>query len=127
MGHVFALESIQATTGATIYGQLLARNGAVTLDTNTFVNDACTIVPTPTPTATPTPTETSAPTGGEAPVATETPTPEESAETASAARTTDSGGQLPNTDSFNWVSILALGFGVIALGTGIYWSRQRRS
>ena len=52
---------------------------------------------------------------------------EESAETASDERTTDSGGQLPNTDSFNWVSLLALGLGLIALGTGIYWARQRRS
>lgn len=41
VGHVFALTSITATTGATFRGQLLARNGAVTLDTNTIVNDAC--------------------------------------------------------------------------------------
>jgi hypothetical protein len=40
-GHVFALTSIVAQTGATFDGQLLARNGTVTLDTNTFVNDGC--------------------------------------------------------------------------------------
>lgn len=40
-GHVFALTSIVAQTGATFNGQLLARNGTVTLDTNTFVNDEC--------------------------------------------------------------------------------------
>jgi hypothetical protein len=40
-GHIYALTSITANTGATIYGQLLARNGAVTLDTNTIVNDSC--------------------------------------------------------------------------------------
>ena len=40
-GHVLALTSITATTGATFHGQLLARNGAVTLDTNTIVNDHC--------------------------------------------------------------------------------------
>jgi hypothetical protein len=40
-GHVFALTSITAETGATFNGQLLARNGTVTLDTNTFVNDEC--------------------------------------------------------------------------------------
>lgn len=127
VGHVFALQSIQATTGATIDGQLLARNGAVTLDTNTFVNDAC-VTPTPTAspsstpteTATPTPTETA--TGGGAPSASETPTPE-----ATEERTTDSGGQLPNTDSFNWIAPLATGLGVIALGTGFYFARRRRS
>jgi hypothetical protein len=41
IGHVYALTSITATTSATIYGQLLARNGAVTLDRNTIVNNAC--------------------------------------------------------------------------------------
>jgi hypothetical protein len=40
-GHIYALTSITANTGATIYGQLLARNGAVSLDTNTIVNDSC--------------------------------------------------------------------------------------
>jgi LPXTG-motif cell wall-anchored protein len=53
-GHVFALTSITANNGATFHGQLLARNGAVTLDHNTIVNDACEEVPvvTPTPTTT---------------------------------------------------------------------------
>lgn len=121
VGTVLALTSISATTSATVDGRLLARNGAVTLDTNTFVNDVCVVVPTPTPTPTATATATATPT------ATETPVVEETAETASDDRTTDSGGQLPNTDSFNWVSLLALGLGLIALGTGIYWARQRRS
>jgi type VI secretion system secreted protein VgrG len=40
-GHIFALTSIAAHTGATIQGQLLARNGAVTLDTNTITNGVC--------------------------------------------------------------------------------------
>ena len=35
-GTVMALTSITATTGATLEGRLLARNGAVTLDTNTI-------------------------------------------------------------------------------------------
>lgn len=132
VGHVFALESIQATTGATIYGQLLARNGAVTLDTNTFVNDArITETPTPTPsdtaTATPSPSETDSPSSGEAPTATESPAPEETEASGSDERTTDSGGQLPNTDAFNWITPLAAGLGVIALATGIYFSSRRRS
>lgn len=40
-GHIFALTSITATTGAMIQGQLLARNGAVTLDSNTITNGIC--------------------------------------------------------------------------------------
>lgn len=41
VGHVYALTSITATTGAEIDGQLLAMNGAVTLDTNTITNVIC--------------------------------------------------------------------------------------
>jgi LPXTG-motif cell wall-anchored protein len=51
VGHIYALTSITANTGATIYGQLLARNGAVTLDNNTIVNNACATA-TPAPVAT---------------------------------------------------------------------------
>jgi len=46
VGHIFALTSIAAQTGATVQGQLLARNGAVTLDTNTITNGICTSTPT---------------------------------------------------------------------------------
>ena len=51
VGHVYALTSIAANTGATVYGQLLARNGAVTLDNNTIVNNSC-VTPAPAPVAT---------------------------------------------------------------------------
>lgn len=54
IGHIFALTSITANTGAMIQGQLLARNGAVTLDTNTIINGFC----GPFATATPAPTST---------------------------------------------------------------------
>jgi LPXTG-motif cell wall-anchored protein len=51
VGHVYALTSITANTGATIYGQLLAREGAVTLENNTIVNNSC-VTATPAPAAT---------------------------------------------------------------------------
>jgi hypothetical protein len=41
VGHIFAYQSIWAKTGATVQGQLLARNGEVTLDTNTITNGLC--------------------------------------------------------------------------------------
>lgn len=40
-GHIFALTSITANSGATVEGQLLARNGAVTLDNNVITNGVC--------------------------------------------------------------------------------------
>ena len=42
VGHIFALTSITAATGAQVQGQLLARNGTVTLDTNVITNGPCT-------------------------------------------------------------------------------------
>jgi hypothetical protein len=62
-GHIFALTSIQAFTGATVQGQLLARNGSVTLDTNTITNGICATVssPSPTPSAPTSPTSPTTP------------------------------------------------------------------
>ncbi|MHB9003570.1 MAG: ice-binding family protein, partial [Coriobacteriia bacterium] len=41
VGHIFALTDIHAQTGAEVEGQLLARNGEVTLDTNVITNEIC--------------------------------------------------------------------------------------
>lgn len=66
VGTILALQSITLTTEATVEGRVLARNGAVTMDTNTITNAAC-ATPTPTPTTTTTPTTT--PTATTAPTA----------------------------------------------------------
>lgn len=51
VGTIMALTSISVTTGTTVDGRALARNGSVTLDTNTFTSSACaTATPTPSPT-----------------------------------------------------------------------------
>jgi hypothetical protein len=42
VGNILALTSITMTTGATLQGSALARNGAVTLDTNTITRAICT-------------------------------------------------------------------------------------
>lgn len=42
-GTILALTSIAATTGAVVIGRLLARNGAVTLDTNTITATICAV------------------------------------------------------------------------------------
>ncbi len=46
-GNILALTSISLTTGATLHGRALARNGAVTLDTNTITRAACAAPATP--------------------------------------------------------------------------------
>ncbi|MDQ2852746.1 MAG: ice-binding family protein, partial [Actinomycetota bacterium] len=63
IGSVLALTSITAQTTATIQGRLLARNGAVTLDTNTITRPSCSTGPTsPPPTSTTSTTSTGGPT-----------------------------------------------------------------
>ena len=107
VGQVLALTSITANTRATFQGQLLAQNGAVTLDTNTITNNLCATAASATPTASATP------------AASETPAPQEAV--------TDTGGQLPNTDAFDWLTPLAIGLGVIALATAGYLVWRRRN
>ena len=51
VGHIFALTSISLNTGASVEGQLLAQNGAVTLDSNTISNGLCAVTPTLTATS----------------------------------------------------------------------------
>jgi hypothetical protein len=58
-GNILALTSITLTTGATIEGRALARNGQVTMDTNTITQADCTEQITPTTTTTTTTTTTS--------------------------------------------------------------------
>ena len=41
VGHLVALSSITATTGATVNGSLIARTGSITLDHNTIINNNC--------------------------------------------------------------------------------------
>jgi hypothetical protein len=52
-GTILALASITVTTGTTVEGRALARNGQVTLDGNTFTTPGCAIT-SPTTTTTPT-------------------------------------------------------------------------
>ncbi len=58
VGTILALTSVSATTGAVVQGRLLARNGAVTLDTNTVRVPRCAALPSPTTTTTVGPTTT---------------------------------------------------------------------
>lgn len=60
VGTVLALTSVAATTGATVQGRLLARNGAVTLDNNVITVPNCASAPPATTTTTAVPTTTTA-------------------------------------------------------------------
>jgi len=131
IGHIFALTSITATTGATVQGQLLARNGAVTLDTNTITNGVCAApTPTPTPTVSPTPvpTVTPTPTVSPTPEATTTPTVSPAptattAPTASPTPTSDTG--VTKTGEMGGVGFIGVGLLFVVGGLAIFLRRRR--
>ena len=62
VGTIMALTSATLQTGARLQGRVLARNGAVTLDTNVITRPGCATTPTAPPTTTP--PATTAPTTG---------------------------------------------------------------
>jgi hypothetical protein len=61
-GNILALTSISLTTGATLEGRALARNGAVTMDTNTISLATCQPTPATTTSTTTAPTTAATPT-----------------------------------------------------------------
>lgn len=105
MGSIYALSSITANTGATISGQLLARNGAVTLDGNTITNIVCKDIP-----------KTDVPVTGNG------DTPKADAP-ENGVRKTINGGQLPET-GISLYPIIIGGFTLIIVGTTIMVKRK---
>jgi hypothetical protein len=53
-GNILALTSISVTTSANVIGRTLARNGAVTLDSNNITPSVCAAAPAPVPVPVPT-------------------------------------------------------------------------
>jgi Ice-binding-like len=86
IGNILALASIGMNTGATLNGRALARNGAVTLQSNTITGRPCLPAARATPTVTATSTTTTTPTG--TPTATATGTPPSSPTPAPTATAT---------------------------------------
>ncbi len=62
-GNILALTSIAVGTGVTVHGRALARNGEVTLDTDTFTKPTCAQAAPPATTTTTTPPTTASVTG----------------------------------------------------------------
>ena len=111
-GNILALTSITATTGASINGRLLARNGAVTLDTNTVTRSTCAApTPTPTPTASPTPGVTPAPAASPTPGVTPAPT---ASPTPTLTLPLTGGGPGPDGNSIPWGIVIPVGIFVAA-------------
>ncbi len=124
VGNILALTSISLTNRATLSGRALARNGAVTMDTNTVSNANCSGASPATATSTAaTPTGTTTAT---TPTATPSSAPLQSTPVATAAPPRVIAG--PNTGSgpagddgqgtLRWMALVALVIGSLALGFG---------
>jgi hypothetical protein len=107
VGTVMALTSISATTGVTVDGALLARNGAVTLDSDTISPTSCTTTVSPKPVIAPTSSTTthtstggsSSGSGGKSHGATKPGTGTTTTTTTTTTRSSTSGRiNLPGTD-----------------------------
>jgi ice-binding like protein len=133
VGTILALTSITVTTGVVIDGRTLARNGAVTLDTDTFVSSGCAPVATPpAATATPIPSvvpsatasATTAPSVAPTTAPTAAPTAGPVAVVQTAAPAAVSGAQgLPSTSTgdpsapLTMLGLALTGFGILLLRT----------
>lgn len=128
VGHVFAMTSITATTGATFRGQLLARDGAVTLDTNTITNDACAaVVPSATPSASASASASATPSASASATPSASASASESASPSSTpVETTETGGELPNTET-PWNLIGLVGAAIALVGSLIWVFRKPRA
>lgn len=145
-GTILALTSITLTTGATVEGRALARNGAVTLDSNVFTAPGCATGPptttgtstatatatsttsgtatttsTASGTSTSTPAETSTATGTATVTATPTTTPAPLAKTGGGTGGTgETKGRNQGADLDTAASVIPQGRGeIVALGTAI--------
>lgn len=122
MGNILALTSISLTTGATVEGRVLARNGSVTLDNNTISQAACTAAApedTTTTTAAPETTTTTA-----APDTTTTTTSGDTATTVAPPEGGVETGGGSTAGAPNTILIVG-GLSLLAAAVGAFAARRR--
>ena len=122
-GTIIALTDITLTTGATIVGRALARNGAVTMDTNTITRSTC---------AAPAPIPPTMPPFTVAPSATPTPAPTATPSTPTATPTvataTPAGVKvLPSTSTSSDFPLGAISLTLVAIGAAMLLHRRART
>ena len=120
-GTILALASITVTTGVTVDGRLLARNGAVTLDSNTITNSACGTPTTTTTTAVAAATTVPTTTTTAVAAATTVPTTTRAVDTPSVRA-----GELPRSGRSS-STLLLIALGLVGTGATIVIVRRRQA
>jgi type VI secretion system secreted protein VgrG len=125
VGSMLALTSITLQTGARVSGRALARNGAVTMDTNSITNATSCAVPTATATPTASTAASATPSGSStaSPTAKPSATPIATAPAATAAPSvtlppTDTGPPQDGLSPWSLLLVAALVLGAVALSVG---------
>jgi LPXTG-motif cell wall-anchored protein len=123
VGNIMALTSVTVETDATIQGRAMARNGAVTLDDNTFTSTLCAFGPAPPATT----TTTTTPEGG----VTTIPGPATTASPGATVAPTvpgfgDTDITLPRTGGRDVTSTSMIGGFVLVLGAAAIGLARRR-
>jgi hypothetical protein len=130
-GTIMALTSITVTTGASIIGRVLARNGAVTLDTNTITKPTCAAAPpaaTATPATTATPAATATPSSATATPSGATATPSTPTATPTSATATPArAAVLPSTSTSAGLPLGGISVMLIAIGAALLMIRRQRT
>ncbi|WP_376972131.1 ice-binding family protein [Arthrobacter sp.] len=127
-GTILALTSISVTTGATVEGRALARNGAVTLDNNTFIQPNCTPPAPPSDSAAPTDTDSPSPAPTEETNPAPLPTTEETNPAPLPTDTRAVASRLPETGAGAFVGVMSgLGALLVLVGSVLLISRRARS
>ena len=134
-GNILALTSVTLVTSTTVEGRVLARDGAVTIDTGTITRPTCaapatatpvpvaTATPVPVPTATPVPTVV--PTASPAPIATLAPIAAAPVATATPAPVA-AAPKLPSSSTSDASVPMTVGFALM-LGGVLLLLRSRRT
>ncbi len=108
VGNILALTSVSVTTGVTVHGRALARNGAVTLDNDIFTSPTCDLTTPVTTTTTPAPETTIA--------GSETTAPADTTPTTTPGGGTTPTGTIPRTGSQSGMTLLLAAAALLAIG-----------
>jgi LPXTG-motif cell wall-anchored protein len=124
VGNILALTDITVTTGVTVHGRALARNGQTTLDTDVFTSPTCDLV-TPVTTTTAVGSATTAPATTAPGATTPSTTPGDTTPGTTPVVTTPVSGTIPRTGSQTQTTLLIAAIALTLGAAATYLARRK--